>query len=301
MTIKGHITTTFLVRLARLFFGFASTMIMARWLKPEGMGILAAFLAVPMMLISLGELGIRQSIAFHVGQKKFKLKEVAGVVTSLWLFSSIVSMILVLVVFYYQGLFKYGIGVCFIGSGLVAVQLLTKYANGLALGVQWIGRINLGEIGNVLARFALIVLLVVIFNLHVSGVLWMEMIAIMIPGMLMIFWLSKHLHLSFEPRVDYVLLSSLFTHGIKYAMAFFAITTNYRISILLLQSHDVPNDQIGHFSIGMKIAELVWLLPSAVGMVLFSYSTVKQNARELTRKTAQVMRINLFLCRACPI
>lgn len=273
-------------------------MIMARWLKPEGMGILATFLAVPMILISLGELGIRQSIAFHVGQKKFKLKEMAGSVTSLWFFSSILSIILVLAVFYYQGLFKYSMGVCLVGSGLVAAQLLTRYANGIALGKQWIGRINLGEACNVLARFTLIVLLVAIFNLHVSGALWMEMIAIMVPGMLMIFWLRKYLHLSFKPCVNYALLSSLFVHGIKYALALFAIATNYRISILLLQAHDVPNDQIGHFSIGMKIAELIWLLPSAVGMVLFSYSTDIQNEREMTKKTAQTMRLSFFFCGA---
>jgi len=287
-----------LVRVGRLFLGFASMMIMARWLKPEGMGILATFLAVPMILVSLGELGIRQSVAFHVGQKKFKLKEMAGSVTSLWFFSSILSIILVLVVFYYQGLFKYGMGVCLVGSGLVAAQLLTRYANGIALGKQWIGRINFGEACNVLARFTLIVLLLVIFNLHVSGALWMEMIAIMVPGMLMIFWLRKYLHLSFKPCVNYALLSSLFAHGIKYALALFAITTNYRISILLLQAHDVPNDQIGRFSIGIRIAELIWLLPSAVGMVLFSYSTDIQNEREMTKKTAQTMRLSFFFCGA---
>lgn len=296
MSVQLDIVTTFSVRILRLFFGFASTMILARWLKPEGMGVLATFLAVPMIFVSLGELGIRQSIAFHVGQKKFQLKQIAGAVTSLWFFTSTFSMILVFIIFYFQGLFEYGAGACLLGSGLIAANLLTKYSNGIALGKQWIGRINLGEICNILARFTLIVLLVVIFNLHVSGALWMEMIAIMVPGVLMLFWLKKYLHLSFTPCVNYALLSSLFVHGIKYALALFAITMNYRISILFLQAYDVPNDQIGNFSIGMKIAELVWLLPSAVGMVLFSYSTGIQNGREMTTKTAQVMRINFLFC-----
>lgn len=295
MSLKKNIITTILVRVGRLFVGFAGIMIMARWLKPEGMGILATFLAVPMMLVSLGELGVRQSIAFHVGQKKFTLQEIAGAVTLIWFFSSILSIILVLVVFYYQGLFKYGVGVCLVGSGLIAAHLLTRYANGIALGKQWIGRINLAEACNVLARFALIVILVVNFNLHVSGALWMEMIAIMMPGMLMIFWLSKYLHLSFKPCVCYALLSSLFTHGFKFAIVLFVASLNYKVNILILQRF-VSHGEIGQFSLGMKMAELIWLIPGAVGLVVFSHSTSVVNSSGLVAKTAQIMRLTLLIC-----
>jgi O-antigen/teichoic acid export membrane protein len=279
----------------RLFVGFAGMMIMARWLKPEGMGILATFLAVPMMLVSLGELGVRQSIAFHVGHKKFTLQEIAGAVTLFWFFSSVLSIILVLVVFYYQGLFKHGAGVCLVGSGLIAAHLLTRYANGIALGKQWIGRINLAEACNVLARFALIVLLVVNFNLRVSGALWMEMIAIMLPGMLMIFWLSKHLHLSFRPSVYYRLLSSLFAHGFKFAIVLFVASLNYKVNILILQGF-VSHGEIGQFSLAMKMAELIWLISGAVGMVIFSHSTSVANSGGLVAETAQIMRLTLLVC-----
>jgi O-antigen/teichoic acid export membrane protein len=246
----------------RLFVGFAGMMIMARWLKPEGMGVLATFLAVPMMLVSLGELGVRQSIAFHVGQKKFTLREIAGAVTLLWFFSSILSIILVLVVFHYQGLFEHGVGVCLVGS---------------------------------LARFALMVLLIVIFKFHVSGALWMEVIAVMAPGMLMIFWLRKDLQLSFKPRLFYGLLSSLFTHGFKFAIVLFVASLNYKVSILILQRF-VSNGEIGQFSLGMRMAELIWLIPGAVGLVVFSHSTSVANSGDLTAKTAQIMRLTLLVC-----
>ncbi|MHC4165671.1 MAG: oligosaccharide flippase family protein [Planctomycetota bacterium] len=295
MSLRKNIITTILVRVGRLFVGFAGMMIMARWLKPEGMGVLATFLAVPMMLVSLGELGVRQSIAFHVGQKKFTLREIAGAVTLLWFFSSILSIILVLVVFHYQGLFEHGVGVCLVGSGLIAAHLLTRYANGIALGKQWIGRINIAEACNVLARFALMVLLIVIFKFHVSGALWMEVIAVMAPGMLMIFWLRKDLQLSFKPRLFYGLLSSLFTHGFKFAIVLFVASLNYKVSILILQRF-VSNGEIGQFSLGMRMAELIWLIPGAVGLVVFSHSTSVANSGDLTAKTAQIMRLTLLVC-----
>ena len=172
---------------------------------------------------------------------------------------------------------------------------MTRYANGIALGKQWIGRINLAEACNVLARFALIVLLVVNFRLNVSGALWMEMIAIMVPGMLMILWLSKYLHLSFKPCVCYALLSSLFAHGFKFAIVLFVASLNYKVNILILQRL-VSHGEIGQFSLGMKMAELIWLIPGAVGLVVFSHSTSVANSKGLVAETVQIMRLTLLVC-----
>lgn len=295
MSLKRDILNTVVIRILRLFVGFGGTMVLARWLKPEGMGRLAVFLAFPLMLSGLAEMGIRQSIAYYVGKEKYGIEEIGNAVSTIWVATSAISFGIVLGVYYFQGLFEYGRQQCFLGALIVPASLILRYCNGIAMGKQSIGSINVSEACNSILRIVLIVILVAVFNLAVFGALLMNVFSILLAGLLMLYWIRKNWQLNLRLSFDGKLLASLMIHGIKYALALFVITMNYRINILILQRY-VDDVEIGYFSVGVRLAELIWLIPASVGMVIFSHSTGSRDPKQFSLKVVQMMRLHFLLC-----
>ena len=64
-------TASFVIR-------FLTSLLVAVWLGAEGKGLYASVLLVPTILITLGELGIRQSIVFYLGRKIYSINEIAN-------------------------------------------------------------------------------------------------------------------------------------------------------------------------------------------------------------------------------
>lgn len=85
--------------------------------------------------------------------------------------------------------------------------------------------------------------------------------------------------------------------GVAFALALFILGLNYRVSILLLQLFVGPGE-IGQFSLGVNISEMLWVVPSAIGMVIFSHSTGAGDAKALAKTTAKITRMGLIAAAA---
>lgn len=301
MSLKRDILTTGIVKVfRRIVLGFASTLILTRWLGPEGLGLYTAFMVVPMILQSLGELGIRQSAAYMTGKKLAGETRIAGALASLWLLSSVFSIVLVVAAYCVQGMHKQGLLYVLIGMSLVPAGLVTRYANGIALGKRWISRMNIGETVQAVLRVGLFAALLIWLRTGASGALVVEVLAALVPGLLMLYWLRKDIKVSFLPLWDKSLIYSLMTHGFKFAIAIFVLTLNYRASILILQRF-VGHSDIGQFGLGVRIAELIWMIPAAVGMVTFSHSTGANDSKRFAQTASQIMRLTLLVCGSCAV
>lgn len=295
MSLRTHIITTSAVKVIRLGSGFICSLVLARWLKPEGLGLYTAFMVVPMIMMSLGELGIRQSTAYVTGKQLVDERRVAGALTSLWLLGSLVLPSLLLVCYLVQGMHDHGSIYLVVGMAIAPGGLLTRYANGIALGKQWIQRINIGETLLLTSRPILLAVLLVGLHSGVIGALVVELITGLGPGLLMLYWLRRDLKIRLVPVWDRSLIHLLLARGVRFAIALFVLLLNYRVNILILQ-HFVSKADLGQFSLGVRMAELLWLIPGAIGMVLFSHSAGASDGRAFSARCAQVMRLALVSC-----
>ncbi len=295
MSLKKDILTTGFVRIFGLAMGFACSLVLARWLGPEGLGLYTMFMVFPLIFTSLGELGIRQSAAYMTGKKLAPETQLARVLIMLWLMTSLFSLVFVFASYRLQGMHIYGMVYVLMGISFVPVSLVTRYANGIALGKQWIYRINIGEVLCAFTRLLLLTVFLIGLRRGVLGALVVQVISALVPGVLMLWWLRGDIGILFVPLWDKKLICSLLTHGFKFATALFVISLNYQVNILILQRF-VSNSEIGQFSLGMKIAQLIWLLPAAVGMVVFSHSTSAGDSKFFVHTTSQIMRLTLLFC-----
>ena len=82
--------------------------------------------------------------------------------------------------------------------------------------------------------------------------------------------------------------------GIMPMITIFLMTVNYKVDILMLERYEpVTMAQIGIYSIGVALAEKVWLIPDAVKDILLSRLCKEKGRGE--EEVAKIIRINLVV------
>ena len=74
-------------------FGLTTSIIIARVLGPEKNGVIAALLVYPSLFMSIGSLGIRQSTTYFLGKGIFSEDQIKRASTQIWLFTTILSVV----------------------------------------------------------------------------------------------------------------------------------------------------------------------------------------------------------------
>ncbi|MFN4227324.1 MAG: hypothetical protein ACK4F0_04210, partial [Candidatus Ratteibacteria bacterium] len=98
-----------MTKIINLLFGFISGIITARYLGVSGRGTLALFQTVISILIPIMNLGVKQSTAYIIGQKKYKEDDIYISLSDIYLFTSFIGGITLTLIYSKIGLIrKYG-------------------------------------------------------------------------------------------------------------------------------------------------------------------------------------------------
>src|SRR5690554_1669618 len=74
-------------------FGLTTSIITARYIGPEGNGIIAALLVYPSLFMSFGSLGIRQSTTYFLGKNIFSEEQIKTAITQIWMITTVFSIV----------------------------------------------------------------------------------------------------------------------------------------------------------------------------------------------------------------
>ena len=80
--------------------------------------------------------------------------------------------------------------------------------------------------------------------------------------------------------------------GITYSLALFILSLNYRIDIIFLENLTTASE-VGIYTVGTTLAELIWQLPAAISLVLFSKSANSRSDEEAYGRASRILRISL--------
>ena len=101
-----------------------------------------------------------------------------------------------------------------------------------------------------------------------------------------------HAHSDFRiQRSDFTLLINCMKFGFLPMLALLMNNLNYRVDILML-GRMVPDSQIGVYSVGIHLAEKLWLVSEAIRDVLYSKLTKGKDSQEVNK----VLRICISAC-----
>jgi O-antigen/teichoic acid export membrane protein len=266
--------------------------VLSRQLGPEGRGLYASILVVPLIVTSFVMLGIRRSAVYHLGKKIFDADRTVSGILSLLIITSILAVLISGIAF----LILLPKGLTWVMAILalmsIPVKLILVYSGGIYIGNEDFKRSNLQVWLPLVYDLLGILLFVALLKWSVSGALLALFLANLMVSVMSLRYLSK----AFKIRIswDKEVISGLAKIGITYAVAVVIMQLNYRVDILLLQELSTMKE-VGYYSLGVAISDKLWQLPSAIGLVVMSRSANVEDTGRLDRDVAKLVRVSFLI------
>ena len=284
--------------------GAVSSIILTRALGPQNKGILTSALVIPNIIIGFSLLGIRQSTIVSIGEKKYSDNEIINSLLYLFLFTSIIGVLLCSI-FYLSGNFfsnELSIYAIILILILIPIRIANNYLNSFYLGKSHFKIINRLKWLNALFYLSLIIIVVCVFKSGVSGALLSLNIAVALTVIILFLLLFFHKYYSFsiKNKFNKIIIYKLVSLGIVYAFAFLVMRLNLRTDIILLK-YFKGNLIVGYYSIAVAVAESLWQFPAAIGTVIISRTANSDDIFKTIKETNLVIRITIVLAIAAGI
>jgi O-antigen/teichoic acid export membrane protein len=287
--------STLFTNLSILALGIVASVVINRSLGPSGKGVYATLMAVSSYIVLLAGFGINKSAVFFMADPEARQ---SGLFQSLLPFFSLNLLLALLfcLIFdrwlaprFFPGL----VGLFFIPVlALSLFQTLNNSFSGVLRGLRFFNRLNLYNL--VQSALSLLGVSVVIYlsELSPGNAVFIRALSFLLPTLFM-FWQLQRLGFQFTPSLDRDHLPKIAGYG----LGIFAYSTmqnlNYRFDVLLLATL-TTSAEVGWYSTGVGLAELVWQIPTAVGLVLLPMviGAAKQDGDRLVARSC---RWSLFL------
>lgn len=303
MTTRGafsrNVSSTFVVQILTLVISLANTAIIARWLGPEGKGMLSLALLVPAVLALFFSLGVGASNVFFAGSRRLGVAELAGHSLTFAgvgaVGAGIVAWLLMAAGWLERlapGLPPWLLVLAMLG---LPASLLNGFLTSILQGLQRIVAANAVALGQGLAGLALTIWLVVGLGRGVVGAT-LAAVGAATAALILLVALVWRAGGRFRPRWNRNTGRTMLSFGLRgYAgnvLQFF----NYRLDTFIVNAF-LGAAQVGIYGSAVSLAELLWYLPNAVSFVIFPKSAATSSAA-MNRFTPRVFRLTLGLTAA---
>ena len=270
--------------------GLIASIILSRKLGPEGFGVYSAILVLPLIVVSFAQLGIRGSSIYHIGRKQFGQSETVSSILVILVMTSILGILATGIGFYFLDDVSFTKLYIFLVLMMIPFRLAMAYFGGVFIGREQIGKANFINWFSELIHLAAVIAFVWLADWQVTGALF----ALLLSHFLVSFWAFYMLfkEFRFSLKINPAILKSLLSMGFLFAFSFVIIQLNYRIDVLLLQKLSTL-EEVGYYSLGVSIAEKLWQLPLAIGVVLMSRTVNTEDRQAINQTTARLARVSL--------
>lgn len=280
-----------LSKLLIIVFSLGSGIITARWLGPEGSGTIAALTVYPSLFLTFGSLGISQSTTHFIGKGQFSEQRIKTAITQIWFFTTIVSVVISSLLIYFLSSSGYNLLWVFLAILPIPFTLFNTYNSGIFLGKNQIGIYNKINWQPKAISFLAIVLLVIVFPLHIEGVLLASVAGPVFMFFLLLFK-NDFIH-AFSFKFDWKIIKSLLSLGVVYAVALLIINLNYKIDVILLDKLSTQFST-GIYAKGVAITDFLWEIPMLLSTIVFARSASAKDELQYSIKVAQLLRLSII-------
>ena len=292
-------------RAAKVFFKFLfgsgisiltsllSGIIISRSIGPEGKGIIAELLVIPTLFVPFAELGLRQSGIFHTGENYNKNK-LSTTILTISIISSVVMSLFVLLIFIINDDLAVFTGFQSLVIFLyIPIMGAIRPIFGVFLGENKTTLYNNYRWGPAAIKLAFILTFTLFLKLGVNEALFSMIIGEFILIIYGLYHLCNFAKISIS-NFDFKLAKSLVFKGVFFCLSFAVIKMNHRIDVFLLKEFSVKSTDIGYYINGVGIAELVWQIPTILGLIILSKVKKKNNKKFMIAKSLRFSNTIVF-------
>lgn len=280
-----------------IVLGLCSAMLTARYLGPEGNGIIAALMVYPNLFMSVGALGIQHSTTYFVGQKKHSIDEIYGSVLAIWTVTNLFCMCVSFLLIQYFTHQTYPGLLIFLAIIGIPFTLYTNYSSGIFLGLQKIKEFNRINWIPVAINFLCTIILVAGFKMGITG----SMIGTFSGALIMSFLVASRISkfVSLKPLFNKARIKEMLGLGLAYAVALLVININYYGDVVILERFSTASE-IGLYSKGVFIAQFLWEIPMLMSSLIFSRSAASKEKMDFSLKACRLLRFaGIVMLVAC--
>lgn len=293
-SFRSKVATTLLVQFGGLALAVVQGAIVARWLGPAGKGVLTIVLLVPALLGMFLNPGLAPSYTYLIASRRTSVHGLGGHALVFAAVAGVLAYALVgigSILGVTQRLLP-GVpaGTLLLALVGVPVTLFGGQLGAILLGQERIHRMNLIALAGAAAALAFTTVTLVVLRWGVPG----AVAATVGSGILMtvLYWRAARLGRGgLRLCLDFSLLRPMFSYGIRAHVGNLMQFFNYRLDSLIL-NYIVGPAAVGIYAVSVRLAELVWLVPGAVGTVIFPRAAAR-TPEEMNRFTPRVFRWTL--------
>lgn len=264
--------------------------ILVRILGPADYGLYTSVLVVPLLVVSFFQMGIRATTVYLIGSGKHDDNAIVSAVLSILLLTSFLGILFSGLAYLLVSTTGYTTLLIGMALATIPLRLTTVYTGGIFLGKEDIPSANMMNwlAGMLMLVFAFI--LVLLLRLGLNGALLSMLFSNLVVAAVALSKLFKR----FKIRLTYnnPLIWKLLGTGVVYALSFLVIQLNYRLDVLLLKALSTPAE-VGIYSLGVSVAELLWQVPLAISVVVMSRSANAIDKQVMNHSTARLLRVSL--------
>lgn len=291
--IKYSIQTV-VVNIVLLFINMAASIVTARWLGPEGVGIFALLLLAKTFAFNLGNLGFGSAFAFYVAKNRAFTHHVLRIVWQISFILSLCTSIFLLAIWRYDISPWKNIHPSLFYLSLVTIPatFLTNYFQRILSGELRITAMNISNIILGASNVVLQIFLIIIFKLGVLGAILSRLLA----DFLCLFYLTLQLRKEHQQAIiiqegdgNWKLIYRLWCYGRWNYLLMFVNYCFEKLPLFLLKTFLNNNAAVGFFSRAASLKEMSNLLMVPLSRTLFPFTAA-------SKKQDATLRTNV-LCR----
>jgi len=301
------VALTFATRLLMLAGVVGSSIVVARWLGPEGFGTLAVLNATVALTLQIASAGLPSANTYFIARDRQKL---GSVWANAILFALVIGSLSALIVFALGRLNPSLFGgapanLLGIAAFSVPFQLLILLGLNVLLAVNRIGQMNLLDcLSPVFSLFNAILALAVLGTGLTVLVTFNTGAAILISLFLLgavgkVLWVQKERRAA---RPDFVLLKTMLRYAIKFYISIMAGFVIFRADLLIV-NYFRGAGQAGVYAVASQVSFLLLMLPGVIATLLFPRVASQPHPRgefavQVTRNASLMMLVICLVAAA---
>jgi len=268
------------------------SIILARILKPEGVGKYQLLISTATIAGAIGGLGLGNACIYFINSKKKNPTLVSSMSFRVSMISGLAIGILLIIILHSEDYFGFlSRHVIFIAAGYgVSVLFMENLYPLLLVTFQ----VKKNIIVKLIPRISFLLFIIVGFRfgrLTVDVALMYAAVG-MVLGVGLLVWYVRE-WISMRVKTDYGELKALASYGSKLNLSYVVLLLNGQIGLLIIR-YFLPDDfsQVGYYSRAMNVCSILLVVASAIGPLLHSkWSSVDSVTRQL-----QMERTSRVLC-----
>ena len=299
-SLASGVAVTFLTRLIILGCVLGSTVLVARWLGPEGTGALAVLNVTAALALQLGSAGLPSAATYFVARDRNALAAVYlnGIIFS-FTAGVIITSAIIAISRSRPDLFN-GIAPRLITIVALSIpfQLLTLLGLNLLLALDRIRLMNSLDALSSLLIFVNTMLVLVIWRQNLAMLVSFNTGAAIVLSLLTVWFVARS---SQRPEqnllqlTSYSLLQQMLAYGLKFYVSIFASFIIFRADLLIVNRYRGAQ-AAGVYAVAAQMTFLLIMLPGVIASLLFPRVAALQDENaeytvEVTRHTSLVMLI----------